>query len=104
MNNFLWVIFMQTFELILPGSEIPDWTTVRKVVGTTDYTLRKEIVIHTKTSDLPKESIKAEKVIFLCSERGDITAYPDTVRFVVTMTLDELDHFVSTRMNERNAQ
>jgi hypothetical protein len=76
--------------IILPASRIPDGTTVRKLTGTTAYTLQREIKVYMASGLDKPSSIKTEGVVFLVGEKGSINGYADTTKFALDMEEDEL--------------
>lgn len=75
--------------LIMEAQFIPDGTTVRKITGQMDYTLRKELNIYGEG----QQKIATENVVFLIGDT--IKGYPHTTKFAIDLTKDEAREFLN---------
>ena len=80
--------------LLLPASEIPDDTIVRKVTGQVKYTLKREIKIH--GAGCPP--IKQQNCVFLMGKSG-INCHPETTLLAVDFPhTDDLQEFIDLHL------
>lgn len=76
-------------KVILPASQIPENSVVRKIgPNTKGYFLKKEIEIF----GVHQQIVKHSNIVFLCLD-GNISAYNDTTEFIWET---DLDYFKST--------
>lgn len=80
-------------EAILEAKYIPHGTVVKKITGTTEYTLMDNVTIY---SDDPKnrQTIKSDGCKFLVSSSGGITCVPDSKKFILETTLESLNYIL----------
>lgn len=73
--------------LVLEAADVAEGVVVRKVTGQQKFTLKKELIIHTKNADGggKKQVIKAQEgCVFLCHD-DDISAIPETTKLAVDL-------------------
>lgn len=77
-------------DVILEAKYIPDNSIVRKISGTSEYTLRSNLVIW---SDDPKNKqvVKTDGCKFLVSSLGAIICIPENKKFIYETTLEDLN-------------
>lgn len=90
--------------IILPASRIPDGTTVRKVTGSTPYTLQREIKVYMAPGLDKPAPIKTEGVVFLVGEGGSINGYADTTKFALDMDEDDALEMLQGWRDERESK
>ena len=80
-------------DVILEAKYIPHGSVVKKITGTTEYTLMDNVTIY---SDDPKnrQTIKSDGCKFLVSSSGGITCVPDTKKFMLETTLECLNYLI----------
>ena len=79
-------------SILMNANEIPDYSKVRKITGSTWYTLRTNLKIYDeegKLIEIPSEVGS----IFLIGERGQINSFNPTKELVWRTTLDVLNSF-----------
>lgn len=84
-------------ELVLQASDIPLDAEVRKVTGKVTYTLRNEIVIHSRVEGQSTQRIPAAPgALFLVGEQGgNVTAIPGTLQLVWVADPKEAVRFIA---------
>lgn len=89
-------------DVILEAKYIPDNSIVRKISGTSEYTLRSNLVIW---SDDPKNKqvVKTDGCKFLVSSGGAIQCVPESKKFIYETTLANLNYVLRGEDDEEES-
>lgn len=86
--------------MLLPAGEIPDETQVRKVTGTTWYTLKKEIKLYSAAG--AKQEIKLDNTVFLVGDRGNINGIALNTLLAVELEEEEAIEVLQERIESKD--
>lgn len=80
-------------EVILEAKYIPHGSVVKKITGTTEYTLMDNVTIYSDDSK-NRQTIKSDGCKFLVSSSGGITCVSDSKKFILETTLETLNYLL----------